>query len=224
MSFLRKLKKWWVGDGDKKGVSEKKMVSPPPHKRLLGGARMSKHKGFLCQASGQACVPDLRTDTRGDAGEDNQETSPRQHEPAAEEDMAMMSPETIAAIQRENAERAEADGKLPLLIEEKDTETVKRTLEACKHVPFLGDYIPRGYKHVEDLTLHMRPGHRHAVYQGHLLFVDSSGFGKGKDPALNIEELHEAFLDLHTEIGDFYVGIFNAGQFQLHLAVFQRED
>lgn len=137
----------------------------------------------------------------------------------------MMSPETIDAIQRENAKEAKAEGKTPLIIEAHDLGTIQVFANAVKHTPFLGDYVPEGYKYVEALE-QIIPDKRYAIFQGHLLFVDSSGCSDEGEAALVMTQLFDLckkfFVARKQE--PFYLGIWNTGQFQLHLAVFEKEN
>jgi hypothetical protein len=64
--------------------------------------------------------------------------------------------------------------------------------------PFLGDYIPEGWKQVDEL------------------FVDSSGVGADDEPALT----HEQFLS-KVKSGMGYA-IAEAGQFQVYIRVYEK--
>ena len=135
----------------------------------------------------------------------------------------MMSPEQIDAIQRENAEEAEKKGKTPLIVEACDLGTIERFANSINQTPFLGDYIPEGYKYVDSLE-EILPDKSRYIFQGHLLFVDNLGLSDGGEAALSVEELFdlckEFFVARKQE--PFYLGIWNTGQFQVHLAVFEK--
>ena len=80
-------------------------------------------------------------------------------------------------------------------------------------IPFLGDYVPRGFKRVEAPDC----GRWTGAAEGYLE-VDSSGFGSDTEPALTQFEFAE-YAEKHPQL---LYGIVEAGQFQVVLATFER--
>lgn len=78
-------------------------------------------------------------------------------------------------------------------------------------IPFLGDYVPKGFKRVEAAD----PGRWTGAAEGYLE-VDSSGFGGENEPALTMKQFEE-YAAKHPE---YYYGIVEAGQFQVVLATY----
>ena len=70
----------------------------------------------------------------------------------------MMSPALIRNISDHAAYRAAQEGRYPLFIDND---------EDARHIPFLGSYVPQGWRPVEEAFM-----------------VDSSGFGSPGEPAL----------------------------------------
>lgn len=108
----------------------------------------------------------------------------------------MMTLAAIRAMAREAAALAASEGRVPFVVEAEDMEDFRRGVTFP--FPFLGDYVPRGWKQVNEY------------------FCDSSGFGAPGEPALTREQ----FLGKIT-VGRAYA-IVEAGQFQVYVGEFIR--
>jgi len=114
----------------------------------------------------------------------------------------MMSYETIQALSREQGRKARRLGKKPrTFASDAEVEREHRT------VPFLGDYTPRGWRHL----------------QGRDLFVDKSGLGQVDEPALTESGFVDRILELRLEDPAYGFAIIEEGQFQVYVGVFQRQ-
>lgn len=115
----------------------------------------------------------------------------------------MMSLETIRDLSREAARKAARAGKVPFTVEAEDIADLKSkgASAAGKMFPFLGSYVPKGWKRTE----------REALF-----FVDSSGFGDPGEPAMTISQFYEAL-----EAGKGYA-VIEAGQFQVYVGEFEK--
>ena len=100
----------------------------------------------------------------------------------------MMSLSQIQYESRAAAAKAAREDKHPFIVEAEDLKAIPPF-----PFPFIGDYVPDGWRKVEDY------------------FVDSSGFGRPGEPALTIEQ----FVKRLT-VGHGYA-ITEAGQFQLYV-------
>lgn len=115
----------------------------------------------------------------------------------------MMSPGVIHDMDLKAARKAAREKRVPLVLEAEDIEILKTqwpsgVLEKegkCLQFPFLGTYIPRGWKRT-----------------GREFFVDSSGFGGPGEPALTFERFLEQVKPSHG------YAITEAGQFQVYVA------
>ena len=125
----------------------------------------------------------------------------------------MMSYEQIASDAAKAARTAKRRGKRPVFLSALSADGIRN----AGPVPFLGDYVPRGFKrlHVRD-TFGERWGHGTA--DGEALLVDSSGFGSRGELALTDQEFAE-FTQYHP---GYAYGILEAGQFQIVVGVFKR--
>ena len=124
----------------------------------------------------------------------------------------MMSYEQIVSEAARAARAAKRHGKRPVFLSALSADGIRN----AEPVPFLGDYVPRGFKrlHVRD-TFGERYGHGTA--DGEALLVDSSGFGSRGELALTVQEFAE-FTQLHP---GYAYGILEAGQFQVVIGVFK---
>jgi len=91
-------------------------------------------------------------------------------------------------------------------------------LKAEFKIPSIGERCPRGWKRVniKEAGLPMQ-----GVYEDDNLgygayFVDSSGFGSPREPALTVD----AFMKLVNDSGKYGYAIVEAGQFQVKIGVF----
>jgi hypothetical protein len=114
-------------------------------------------------------------------------------------DATMMDPSTIKALADDAARKARREGREPYgFFDLEDVDTSVRDL------PFLGSYVPRGYKLVEEL------------------FVDASGFGSEGEPAMTFGRFCERVRD-HVRDGNAYsYAIREAGQFQVYVGVYRK--
>ena len=55
------------------------------------------------------------------------------------------------------------------------------------------------------------------------LFVDSSGFGSEREPAMTVRAFKNKMSDLIREHGHVYAGLEGIGQFQVYVAVWSSE-
>jgi hypothetical protein len=111
----------------------------------------------------------------------------------------MMSPETINSLSREAAKKAAKEKKIPYSYFDVDD-----TQQVPFPFPFLGDYIPKGWKLVDEL------------------FVDASGFGAEDEPALTVRSFL-ALLKKDVEDGNPYgYAITQAGQFQVYVGRYKK--
>jgi len=110
----------------------------------------------------------------------------------------MMDPRTIRDLSDQAARKARREGREPYGFF--DASDVDRS---ARRIPFLGSYVPRGYRLVETL------------------FVDSSGFGAPGEPAMTFP----AFLDrVRRDVreGNAYsYAIVESGQFQVYVGVYK---
>ena len=130
----------------------------------------------------------------------------------------MLGPETIKNMSDVAAWRAAEEGEEPLIVwHERD----------LHHAPFLGDYIPAGWRRARWDEGIPKPGrwvyaidHEEACVE-----VDSSGFGDDREPAMTYTEL-AAYAPAVQEATDLDVGwaIIEAGQFQVVLGIYVRDE
>ena len=108
----------------------------------------------------------------------------------------MMSPAAIRNISRQAAARAARNHQTPFMMEQEDLDETERVL---RHIPFLGNYLPKGFEKVDEY------------------FVDSSGFGEEGEPALTFRQ----FCAKVQQNGSGYgYAITEAGQFQVYVGVY----
>jgi hypothetical protein len=113
----------------------------------------------------------------------------------------MFSGQQIRDMERESAARAAKAGRLPFVVEREDLDDWRATeaAGALPRLPFpdLGDHVPAGWHAVDDP-----------------LFVDASGWGSEREPALTVRGLLAA---LRPGLG---YGIVSQGQFQVYVQAF----
>ncbi len=113
----------------------------------------------------------------------------------------MMSGAQIAELSRQAARKAAREKKYPLLVEQGDIDACQLLLERGQvphlGIPFIGDWRPRGYKPV-----------------GEPLFVDSSGFGSEREPALTQRQFVAKLR------AGYAYAVIEAGQFQVYVQEF----
>jgi len=80
-------------------------------------------------------------------------------------------------------------------------------------IPFLGDYVPKGYRRVDAPN----PPRLMGCEDGYL-FVDASGWGADDEPALTQAQF-QAYAEAHPGL---LFGVTEAGQFQVVVGVYQK--
>ena len=142
----------------------------------------------------------------------------------------MMSEAYIREIQAEAAASAAADERQPLRVWPGDG------FAELRHAPFLGGYVPDNWEELSvadvvrdwdwfDNTRGMELGTLHKLQSYDTLFVDSSGFGVPSEPSLTGAELTKAVhaireYMLEVGVSGFGIGIYEAGQFQVNMALY----
>src|SRR4030042_6549218 len=107
----------------------------------------------------------------------------------------MFSLDQIYAMQREAAEKAAKEHQVPYIVWQEDLDNMPPF-----PFPFLGDYVPKGWKLVETY------------------FVDSSGFGQEGEPALTARQF------LAKIKVDFGYALREVGEFQVVVGEYQKEE
>lgn len=113
----------------------------------------------------------------------------------------MMSLSTIRTMSAQRAAEARRKKKEPFV--PFDEEEIKRWEFK---MPALGDYVPPGWKMVEEL------------------FCDSSGFGSPNEPALTKQQLMNKMLEYERAGKSYGYAVTEAGQFQVYVGVYERTD
>ena len=80
-------------------------------------------------------------------------------------------------------------------------------------IPFLGDYVAKGFRRIDAPN----PPRTMGCNDGYL-FVDASGFGNEREPALTQAEF-KAYCNANPAL---YFGIVEVGQFQVVIGVYER--
>ena len=117
----------------------------------------------------------------------------------------MLSVDQIMSEQMKATVKAAAMKKLPFVVWPGDRERIQHG-HAREAIPFLGKYVPFGWKRLADEN-------DDPVWY----LVDSSGFGRADEPALTLD----AFASILVE-GHGY-GIIEAGEFQVVVGEYVRE-
>jgi len=126
----------------------------------------------------------------------------------------MMSSDQISNEAERHARKAKRHGKQPHFLSALGDDAIRAE---CKRIPFLGDYVPRGFARVHvGQTFGDNYGYGTADHEH--LFVDSSGCGGRGERAMTVGEFAE-FVQRHPGYG---YAIVEAGQFQIVLGVYQR--
>lgn len=122
----------------------------------------------------------------------------------------MMSLEYIREISRQATAKARRQHKEPFTVEAEDLQDWKDLMAAGASVdtalankvsiPFLGDYVPKGWRRTER----------------EVMFVDMSGMGAEYEPAMTLKQ-----FVLAMEAGKAYAMI-EHGQFQCYIAEYER--
>lgn len=134
----------------------------------------------------------------------------------------MMGLAQIEAESRRAARRSAEQHLLPLVLWSPDEIT---------GAPFLGTRVPRGWRVATYADIDPKMALRKGFYGnndslGVLLFCDSGGWGSPSEPALTIDQMHAAIADIiaSNRKATFGFGIYEVGQFQLHLRVFVKRE
>lgn len=116
----------------------------------------------------------------------------------------MLEPSQIREMSREAAVRAATNGHKPLCVWQEDIEAIRAGRSPARAIPFLGDYIPYGYKALVDGDGKQKTA-----------FVDSSGFGTDRELAMT----QARFANILNP-GD-YIAIVEAGEFQVVVGFYE---
>jgi len=115
----------------------------------------------------------------------------------------MMDLRTIRDMADQAARKARRDGREPYgFFDESEVDRVEHGGRAP--LPFLGSYVPKGYRLVETY------------------FVDSSGFGSENEPALTQRAFFERVRGHVRDGNPYFYAVTEAGQFQCYVGVFER--
>lgn len=132
----------------------------------------------------------------------------------------MLGPETIRDISNVAAYRAAEEGREPLVIWAQDD---------LRHIAFLGDYTPQGWRRATwgDL-LGLKPRNVWSARDDEeaTFMVDSSGWGAPDEPALTFPEtwayLRELAVRVDTDL-TFGAAIRESGEFQIVMGVYVKD-
>lgn len=130
----------------------------------------------------------------------------------------MMSAEYIRQLQDEAAYRAFEEGQTPL---------VPWHTGELSHAPYLGDYVPEGWRTATWADVPLRKPRGSDWWNGDqaCLFVDSSGWGDADEPAITFGEADTFVTRLLDVDGRTWgVGIVQAGQFQVYIGLYIKDD
>lgn len=125
----------------------------------------------------------------------------------------MMDLRQIEQESRAAAKRAARQKREPLMVEKEDLEL---GVKGISGIPFIGDYIPKGWRKVDIIDeWYGGDEEMRGVYHAGF-FVDASGFGASYEPALTIDQFIEKMRP------GYGYAVIEAGQFQVHVGVFER--
>ncbi len=129
----------------------------------------------------------------------------------------MMGLETIRRMSDVAAYRAAEEGKYPLSIVHG---------EDAKHIPFLGDYTPAGWRRAlwSDFYSTPRSGYPWREDEEATFMVDSSGWGDTGEPALTMPEFQAFLLQPQRPQNEYGWAIREAGQFQVVVGAYIRDE
>jgi hypothetical protein len=129
----------------------------------------------------------------------------------------MMGLETIKRMSDVAAYRAAEEGRYPLSV---------MKAEDVRGLPFLGDYVPAGWRHAlwADFYSTPRTGWPWAEDHRATFMVDSSGWGSTGEPALTMAELQDFVMQPQRPQHEYGWGIVEAGQFQVVVQAYVRDD
>jgi hypothetical protein len=116
----------------------------------------------------------------------------------------MLSLESVKDIAQEAAREAEEEGREPSSIKGFDPAAPR---DFIRRIPFLGDYIPRGWEHPELIDD---------------LFVDSSGQGSDYEPALSVNQFAAKLHEFQISGINWGFGISQAGEFQVYIRIYRQ--
>ena len=146
----------------------------------------------------------------------------------------MITLEQIHAATLKAEAKAAKEHKTPLAIWPMDLYTKASMYSFCRGIPFLGSYIPRGYKRVSVQDI--------LSYHLDYFFVDAMGTWENihHEPALSIKEFRDMLRELYKidvleyPLGlgtgerwragvesTYGLGIWESGQFQIHIALYR---
>lgn len=133
----------------------------------------------------------------------------------------MMSTQLIRDIADRAAYQAASKGKTPLV----PFDNIERDLP---HVPFLGDYVPAGWRHATWADLPMKPRNRGIDRPEEVarFMVDASGWGAPDEPALTFPQLVDYVTGILADDQEttFGFAIEEQGQFQIVMGVYVQDE
>ena len=130
----------------------------------------------------------------------------------------MMSAELIRQISDDAARDAAENGQTPLVPWNKGD---------LFHAPFLGDYVPDGWRAAtwDDVPVKAPRGSDWWNGKQACLFVDSTGIADRFEPCLTVTEADEFVTRLlDTDTRTWGVGVVQAGQFQVYVGLYLKEE
>lgn len=129
----------------------------------------------------------------------------------------MLGPETIKRMSDVAAYRAAEEGRRPLTV-------IKA--EDLRHLPFLGDYVPAGWRPAlwADMYTNPRTGWPWDETKRVYIMVDSSGWGSSSEPALTFPELARYVIESKRPQHQYGWAIVEAGEFQVVVSAFIRDE
>jgi hypothetical protein len=122
------------------------------------------------------------------------------------EENEMMSVDQIMSDQMRATVKAAASKRQPFVVWPGDAAMIQHG-HAREAIPFLGKYVPYGWKRVLDLN-------GDPVWY----FVDSSGFGRADESALTLDAFASILIEGHG------YGIIEAGQFQVVIGEYEKDE
>lgn len=121
----------------------------------------------------------------------------------------MMSQMQVADLRSVKATEAKRRGLVPVVVDQRDLDTEVGFKDLCAHIPFLGECEPEGFI-------------RTTGEYSEMYFVDSSGLGSPGEAALTVEQFKDRVkADYQSAEKDMFLGIYEAGEFQIYIARYE---
>ena len=129
----------------------------------------------------------------------------------------MLGAETIARMSDVAAWRAAEEGRSPLSV---------WGVSDLRHIPFLGEYCPAGWRPALWAGDQV-PQPPRSVFAAHhqqaMVEVDASGWGSQHEPALTFDELDAYVKTVNRAVRNVGFGIREAGEFQIVVGVYVKD-